>query len=76
MDAGYAAQRQFVGVDLARRRSVIARMDPGGELVDCVQIDNSERSPPAAGSCASSTPPLRDGHARCLDGPAVTVAGR
>jgi hypothetical protein len=39
----YAAQRQFVGVDLARRRSVIARMDPGGEVVDCVQIDNSER---------------------------------
>jgi len=38
---GYAAQRQFVGVDLARRRSVIARMDRDGVLVDCVQIDNS-----------------------------------
>ena len=38
---GYAAQRQFVGVDLARQRSVIARMDPDGVLVDCVQADTS-----------------------------------
>lgn len=41
MISGYAGQRQFVGVDLARRRSVIARMDAEGSVLECVQIDNS-----------------------------------
>jgi hypothetical protein len=41
VNAGYAGQRQFVGVDLARRRSVIARMDAEGSVLACVQIDNS-----------------------------------
>ena len=43
MKKGYAAQRQFVGVDLACRRSVIARMDQDGGALDCVQIDNSAK---------------------------------
>jgi transposase len=37
----YAGQQQFVGVDLARRRSVITRMDAAGTVLECVQIDNS-----------------------------------
>ena len=41
MNAGYAGCRDFVGVDLARRRSVITRMDAQGSVLECVQIDNS-----------------------------------
>jgi len=33
-------QRQYVGVDLHRRRSVIVRMTPEGEKLDVVRIDN------------------------------------
>lgn len=32
--------QQYVGIDLHRRRSVIVRMDPGGEVLDEVRIDN------------------------------------
>jgi hypothetical protein len=32
--------RQYVGVDLHRRRSVIVRMTPDGEQLDWVRIDN------------------------------------
>jgi transposase len=33
-------ERQYVGIDLHRRRSVIVRMDAAGEVVDEVRIDN------------------------------------
>ena len=32
--------REYVGVDLHRRRSVIYRMDAAGNKLDCVRIDN------------------------------------
>jgi hypothetical protein len=31
---------QYVGIDLHRRRSVIVRQTPDGEVVDTVRIDN------------------------------------
>jgi len=34
------AQPQYVGVDLGRRRSVIVRKSPAGEVLETVQIDN------------------------------------
>src|SRR3954447_3289210 len=37
---GIAVARQFVGVDLHLRRSVIARIDDRGREVECVRIDN------------------------------------
>jgi transposase len=33
-------QREYVGIDLHRRRSVIVRMSEGGEVVECVRIVN------------------------------------
>ena len=33
-------QRQYVGIDLHRRRSVIYRMDQDGNRLDCTRIDN------------------------------------
>src|ERR671918_1020572 len=33
-------QRQYVGIDLHRRRSVIVRMTEDGEVLECVRIDN------------------------------------
>jgi transposase len=33
-------QREYVGIDLHRRRSVIYRMDGAGNKLDCVRIDN------------------------------------
>lgn len=33
-------ERQYVGIDLHRRRSVIVRMDEAGEVLDTVRIDN------------------------------------
>ena len=33
-------KRQYVGIDLHRRRSVIYRMDAAGKKLDCVGIDN------------------------------------
>jgi transposase len=32
--------REYVGIDLHRRRSVIYRMDAAGKKLDCVRIDN------------------------------------
>ena len=32
--------REYVGIDLHRRRSVIYRMDEAGEKIDCVRVDN------------------------------------
>src|ERR1700712_2386492 len=32
--------RQYVGIDLHRRRSVIVRMTPEGEQLGCVRVDN------------------------------------
>ena len=32
--------KEYVGIDLHRRRSVIYRMDEAGEKIDCVRIDN------------------------------------
>ncbi len=39
MDAAYDG-RQFVGIDLHRRRSVIVRMSEAGERLEAVRIDN------------------------------------
>ena len=39
---------QYVGIDLHRRRSVIVRQTPDGEVVDTVRIDND----PVALGCA------------------------
>ncbi len=39
MDAEYAG-RQFVGIDLHRRRSVLVRMSEAGQRLDVVRIDN------------------------------------
>ena len=33
-------EREYVGIDLHRRRSVIYRMDAAGEKLDCARIDN------------------------------------
>ena len=33
-------ERQYVGIDLHRRRSVIYQMDEGGERLSCVRVDN------------------------------------
>jgi transposase len=33
-------QRQYVGIDLHRRRSVIVRVTGDGEVLDCVRVDN------------------------------------
>jgi transposase len=32
--------REYVGIDLHRRRSVIYRMDESGEKIDCVRVEN------------------------------------
>lgn len=32
--------KQYVGIDLHRRRSVIVRMTPEGEVIEEVRIDN------------------------------------
>jgi hypothetical protein len=31
---------QYVGIDLHRRRSVIVRMTPAGEVLEIVRVDN------------------------------------
>ena len=41
MNQRYEKCRQYVGIDLHRRRSVVVRMHGEGEVVDCVRIDNS-----------------------------------
>ena len=33
-------KREYVGIDLHRRRSVTYRMDTTGKKLDCVRIDN------------------------------------
>src|SRR5437660_8766887 len=37
---GPVEQRQYVGIDLHRRRSVIVRMNDAGDVLGTVQIDN------------------------------------
>lgn len=37
---GPTVERQYVGIDLHRRRSVIVRMTPEGEKLDVVRIEN------------------------------------
>jgi hypothetical protein len=37
---GGPVERQYVGIDLHRRRSVIVRMDEAGERLQTVRIDN------------------------------------
>ena len=41
MNQRYEKSREFVGIDLHRRRSVIVRIDGEGEVVDLVRIENS-----------------------------------
>jgi transposase len=45
-------EREYVGVDLHRRRSVIYRMDEGGDRVDCVRVVNDPAEFAAAVSAA------------------------
>ena len=40
---GYAG-RQFVGIDLHRRRSVIVRKDAGGQVLEAVRVGNSPQA--------------------------------
>lgn len=57
-------ERQYVGVDLQRRRSVIHRMDAAGEKLGCVRSGNDPSqfaeavSEAPTGSHASSKPPM------------------
>lgn len=41
MSEQYVSGQQYVGIDLHRRRSVIARLDERGELLGSVRIDNT-----------------------------------
>jgi hypothetical protein len=52
---GYAG-RQFVGIDLHRRRSVIVREDVDGQLLESVQITNSPRALAVVLECAGEAP--------------------
>lgn len=47
-------EREYVGVDLHRRRSVIYRMDAAGERIDCVRVVND----PATFATAVSAAPV------------------
>jgi transposase len=47
-------EREYVGVDLHRRRSVIYRMDQVGERLDCVRVANE----PAMFAAAVSAAPV------------------
>jgi transposase len=44
MSDGIPVGRQFVGVDLHSRRSVICRIDAGGRELACTQIDNDPKA--------------------------------
>jgi hypothetical protein len=48
---------QYVGIDLHRRRSVIVRQTPDGEVIDTVRIDND----PVALSCEIAKAGRRQG---------------
>lgn len=52
---GYAG-RQFVGIDLHRRRTVVVREDAGGQLLEAVRIDNSPQALRDVLSRAGETP--------------------
>ena len=41
MNQRYEKSRQYVGIDLHRRRSVVVRLDGEGEVVEAVQLENS-----------------------------------
>src|SRR5919199_6490401 len=56
---GYAG-RQFVGIDLHRRRTVIVRKDAGGQLLEAVRIGNSPQA-------------LREVLSRAGEGPEVVL---
>lgn len=38
------SDRQYVGIDLRRRRSVVVRSDDDGNQLSCVRLSNSETS--------------------------------
>ena len=46
-------EREYVGVDLHRRRSVIYRMNAAGEKLSCVRVAMSRRCSPAVISAAA-----------------------
>ncbi len=41
MNQRYEKSREYVGIDLHRRRSVIVRMDGEGEVLEVVRVENS-----------------------------------
>lgn len=49
-------EREYVGIDLHRRRSVIVRMSPDGEQLSTVKIDNDPIALAAAIVPAGPTP--------------------
>ncbi len=49
-------EREYVGIDLHRRRSVIVRKNAGGELLSKVHIDNDPLTLAAAVSAAGPNP--------------------
>ena len=49
-------QRQYVGIDLHRRRSVIVRMGEDGTLLDTVRIDNDTKALAAEMAKAGPSP--------------------
>ena len=70
-------QRQYVGIDLHRRRSVIVRMTEDGEVLSCVRIMNDPvalslelASRSVRGTCSWSPwiSPVREGHRRGVVG--------
>src|SRR5438874_2159864 len=50
-------EREYVGIDLHRRRSVIFRMNAAGERLDCVKVDNE---PLLFADAVSAAPPGSD----------------
>ena len=44
-------EKEYVGIDLHRRRSVIYRMDQAGEKIDSVRVDNDPSPLRQSGEC-------------------------
>ena len=49
-------EREYVGIDFHRRRSVVVRISPNGERLSVVRIDNSPAALAAAVTAAGDHP--------------------
>jgi hypothetical protein len=66
--------RQFVGIDLHRRRSVIVRMTEAGEAMECVRINNDVEMLSKAMARAGESPEVGvGGHLRLVLGSGCTA---